>query len=120
MDRKIRSPWWGLFALVPIAAALLYLAAEVKVGETLRQVLLIAIVVIVALLALFWSEKHADLMGSDGVDARAEQQDLAERGCTREGLNPSLTGRQAAYRLVMFTRSAAQTSDHTRSARNPQ
>ena len=109
MKRSTRGSWWGLYALVPVSAALLYIVATVKVGETARSILLLAVVVAVPTLALLWSERHADLMGAEGVDAQAEKDSLAALGVETRRLAPSLTARQAHYRGVMLARS---TDDH--------
>ena len=113
MKRNTRGSWWGLYALVPISVALLYVSAKVKAGETVHMILLLAVAVAVPILALLWSESHADLMGSEGVDARAERDSLDASGVDTGRLAPSLTTRQAHYRGVMLARRADDCPNHT-------
>jgi hypothetical protein len=113
MKRSTRGSWWGLYALVPISVALLYVAATVKAGETVHLILLSAVSVAVPILGLLWSERHADLMGSEGVDARAEEESLAATGVETRRLAPSLTARQAHYRGIMLARSADECHNRT-------
>jgi hypothetical protein len=114
MKRGRRGSWWGLYALIPVTALLLVLADKVRVGEPLHQILLIAVVVVVAVLALLWSERHADLLGSEGVDAQAEASELAETGIASGRFLPSITARQAHYRQVMFSRHSPETATKRR------
>lgn len=109
--RSKSASWWGLYALIPLTALLLVLAARVKMGEAVHQMLLVAIVVVVAVLAFAWSEQHADLMGSEGVDADAEASELTTAGIEPGRFAPSLTTRQAHYRRVMFARQSPETSE---------
>jgi hypothetical protein len=81
---------------------LLYLVHRARVGETVQDILLAAVVICVLVLALLWSEKHADLMGSEGVNALAEEESLTGAGITDGRLAPSLTARQAHYRRIML------------------
>ncbi len=98
MDKQLRSGWWGLYALLPVTLMLLYAAHMVRVSETLHQILLAAIAIVIAGLALSWIEKHQDLISSEGIDAVAEQDSLGAMGIPAGRLVPSLTARQASYR----------------------
>ena len=101
MKRSKRESWWGLYALIPVTAMLLYVSYRVRVGATLHAILLVAVAVVVAVLTLLWLGKHADLVASEGVDAQAEEDSLASAGITPGRLAPSLTARQAHYRRIM-------------------
>jgi hypothetical protein len=106
MRRKEAKTWWGLYALVPIAGALLYIVARVHTGETLHLILVAAVAVGAAIFALRWTEGHADLMGSQGVDARAEEDALADAGIEPGRFAPSVNLQQAHYRQVMLAHKA--------------
>ncbi len=114
MRQSKRGSWWGLYALIPLTAILLVLAARAKMGEPLHRILLLAIVLAVAALAFLWSEQHADLIGSQGVDAEAEESQLGSAGIEAGRFAPSLTPLQAHYRQVMFSRHSPETADGRR------
>ncbi len=104
MKRINKGSWWGWTALFPMTFVLLYMAATVHVGAALHRILLITVIVFIAILALLWTEKHADLMGSEGADAQAEGESLTAAGVEPGQFAPSLTVRQANYRSVMLSR----------------
>ncbi len=107
MLRKPRMGWGGLYLLGVLAGLLLYGIAKAPVGTVWHTLALIVLIVAACGLALRWSEGHADLMGSQGVDAQAEEQALQMNGIEPGRLAPSLTARQARYRQVMLAH------DHT-------
>ncbi len=102
--RSNRGSWRGLYALIPLTAILLLLAARLKLRGPLHQILLVGVVLVVAVLAFLWSEGHADLMGSEGADAEAETSELSAAGIEPGRFAPSITALQAHYRQVMFSR----------------
>jgi hypothetical protein len=108
-----RGSWRGLYALLPLAGGLLYLAYRVQVEEVWHTLLLGGVVMIIGSLAWHWSETHADLMASEGVDAQAGEDTLAAGGIQPGRYAPSLSTTQAQYRLVMFGRQAVQTPETT-------
>ncbi len=112
--RNKRGSWRGLYALIPLTAILLLLAARLKVGASLHQLLLVAIVVVIAVLALLWSEGNADLLGSEGVDADAEASELGAAGIEPGRFAPSITTSQAHYRQVMFSRHSPEITEGRR------
>ncbi len=111
MKRINRGSWWGWTALFPTTFVLLYIAATLHVAAALHRILLITVIVFVAILALVWSEKHTDLMGSEGADAQAEQEALAAAGCEPGRFAPAQTARQAHYRSIMLVRSVDRSDD---------
>ena len=113
MKRTKKGSWWGLYALIPITVTLLYLAHRARVEQSVHVILLVAIVIGVPALALLWSEKHADLMGSEGVDARAEEESLVAAGITAGRFAPSLTARQAHYRRMMLPKATDESQEGT-------
>jgi hypothetical protein len=67
---KLRSlRWWGLFALIPLTVALMVLDDEAPFSEVWRLILLAGIVVVICVLAIAWTERHAGLVEREGVDA---------------------------------------------------
>jgi hypothetical protein len=109
MNQRKQGSWWGLYTLLPLTLALLVVAAKVPMGHTLHQILLALIVVVVAILAWQWTERHATLMGADGVNAQAEEETFASAGFEPGRFAPSLTKTQAQYRSVMFTQQNEET-----------
>jgi len=102
MKRRKSSGWWGLYILVPVTLGLLLLADRAPGhGDTWHTLVTIGIVLLACGLAWLWSERNADLVGAQGVDAQAEGKSLSERGIRPGSLAPSLTARQAHYRQVM-------------------
>jgi hypothetical protein len=68
--RKLRRlRWWGLFALIPLTAALMVLDDDAPMSETWRLILLGGIVVVICVLAVAWTERNAGLVEREGVDA---------------------------------------------------
>jgi len=68
--RRFRSfRWWGLFALVPLAVAMMVLDDEAPFSQTWRLVLLGAIAVVICVLAAAWAERNPDLIEREGADA---------------------------------------------------
>jgi hypothetical protein len=61
--------WWGLYLLAPLSAGLLYLDGDIHANLRMHEFLAMAAVVILCGLALFWTERHADIVESEGVDA---------------------------------------------------
>ncbi len=118
--RSNRGSWRGLYALIPLTAILLFLAARLKLRAPLHQILLIAVVVAVAVLAWLWSEGHADLLGSEGVDAEAEASELRAAGIEPRRFAPSITALQAHYRQVMFSRHSSEITEGRRLPKHEQ
>jgi hypothetical protein len=87
---------------MPISVVLLYLVYRVRGGQALHAILLVAVAICVPLLALLWSEKHRDLMGAEGANALAEEDALRTAGIPAGRFAPSLTERQAHYRMTML------------------
>ncbi len=111
MKQSKGRSWLGLYALIPVTTGLLYAAFSARVAPALHVAMLIAIVVVVPLLALGWSERHADLLGAEGVNARAEEDALKAAGIRAGRFAPSQTARQAQYRRVMLARDAGRPKD---------
>ena len=102
MKRRKSPRWWGLYIVAPVALGLLLVAdGATGHGETWHTLVSIGIAVLACGLAWLWSERNADLVGAQGVDAQAEGKSLSERGIRPGSLAPSLTARQAHYRQVM-------------------
>jgi hypothetical protein len=102
MKRRKSPRWWGLYIVAPVSLGLLFVADGAPGhGETWHTVVSIGVAVLACGLAWLWSERNADLVGSQGVDAQAEEKVLSERGIRPGRLAPSLTARQAHYREVM-------------------
>ncbi len=120
VKRSKRGSWLGLYALIPFTAILLLLAARLKVRAPLHQILLVAVVVAVAFLAFLWSEGHADLMGSEGVDAEAEASESGAAGIEPGRFAPSITALQAHYRQVMFSRHSPEITEGRRLPKHEQ
>ena len=99
-----RRRWWGLYLLAPLDGGLLFAEARLHGAATWHTIILLAIVGVTCALAFAWSESHADLLGSEGADAWAEQQSLAELGHAPGTFAASTTTRQALYRQVMLAR----------------
>jgi hypothetical protein len=68
-DRK----WWSLYLLAPLSAGLLYMDGRIHANLKIHEVLAMAVIVVLFGLTFYWTEKHADLMESEGVDARAPE-----------------------------------------------
>ncbi len=111
MRRSKRRPWWGLYAVGLVTAALLY--GSTRVGGALHGLLLIAIIVVAGLLAWLWSEAHAKLMAAEGVNAQAEEDSLAAAGVRPGRFAPSVTLRQANYRSIMLSRDIGRSDNAT-------
>jgi hypothetical protein len=102
MKRRKSSGWWSLYIIAPAALGLLILANRMQwLGEAGDTLVMLGTVLLACGLAWLWSEKHADLLGSQGADAQAEAQALSERGIPPGSLAPSISARQAHYRQVM-------------------
>ena len=68
--RRCRSfRWWGLFALLPLAVALMVLDDEAPFSQMWRLVVLGAIAVVICALAAAWAERNPDLIEREGADA---------------------------------------------------
>ncbi len=117
MRRSKRRPWWGLYAVGLVTAALLY--GSTRVGGALHKLLLVGIIVVAGLLAWLWSEAHANLMAAEGVNARAEEDSLAAAGIRRGRFAPSLTLTQANYRSSMLSRDTDRAQDAPDQAPSP-
>jgi hypothetical protein len=102
MQHGPKHSWWGLYLFAAVIAALLYADSRARLSPAIHTLVLIAIIVGAASLAWSWSESHADLLGSQGIDAKAEAYALADQGVDTHDLAPSLTARQAGYRQVML------------------
>jgi hypothetical protein len=55
--------------LVPLTAVLLLLDEDIPMDDTLRMVILGAIVLLICALAVMWIERHPGVMESDGADS---------------------------------------------------
>ena len=68
--RRCRSfRWWGLFALLPLAVALMVLDDEAPFSQMWRLVVLGAIAAVICALAAAWAERNPDLIEREGADA---------------------------------------------------
>jgi hypothetical protein len=64
-----KSRWVPFYLLVPLAGVLLFLDEDAPMGDTVRMVILGAIVLLICALALLWIERHRRLVESEGVDS---------------------------------------------------
>jgi hypothetical protein len=69
MQNFRRLGWGGLFALVPLAVAMIVLDDAAPFSRIWHFVLLGAIVVVICVLAVVWSERNSGLMEREGADA---------------------------------------------------
>jgi hypothetical protein len=69
MSRYRKFRWAPFYLLVPLAGALLFLDEDAPMGDTVRMVILGAIVLLVCALALLWIERHPRLVEREGVDS---------------------------------------------------
>jgi hypothetical protein len=68
--RRFRSfRWWGLFALLPLAVAMMVLDDEAPFSQMWRLFLLGAIAAVICVLAAAWAERNPDLIEREGADA---------------------------------------------------
>jgi hypothetical protein len=102
MRRIKRESWWGLYGLVPLTVLLLCLAYLAKASQGLQNVLIGAIAVLISILALLWSERHADLMHSNGVDSLTGEHALRAVRITNPRLAPSLTAGRAQIHSILL------------------
>jgi hypothetical protein len=67
--RYSRFRWVPFYLLVPLAGSLLFLDEDLPMGNTVRMVILGAIVLLICALAVMWIERHPRLVESQGVDS---------------------------------------------------
>jgi hypothetical protein len=69
VSRYHRFRWVPFYLLVPLAGALLFLDDDIPMCQTLRAVLLGAIVILICALAVLWIERNPRIVESEGVDS---------------------------------------------------
>jgi hypothetical protein len=69
VSKNRRFRWIPFYLLVQLAALLLFFDEDIPMDDTLRMVILGAIVVLICALAMRWIERHPRLIESEGVDS---------------------------------------------------
>ena len=80
-----RHSWRGLYLLGALAAGLLFADALAPMSLHWHDIVTVGIIFLVLDLTFLWTEKHADLFETDGVDAQAADDQLQRRWFIAEG-----------------------------------
>lgn len=77
--------WRGLYLLGVLAAGLLFADALAPLSLQWHDIVTVGIVFLVFGLTFYWTEKHADLVETEGIDAQAADDQLQRRWFIAQG-----------------------------------